>query len=55
MKNTADGTVLGEAQGDQSSLDKFIEKLHDGPRHAKVNKVEKKEISTKEGEKGFSQ
>lgn len=43
------------SQGDQSSLDKFVQHLNMGPKAADVNKVEQKEISTKEGEKEFSQ
>lgn len=46
--------VSGEAQGDQSSLDKFVQHLNQGPSAAKVSKVDQKEISTKEGESGFS-
>jgi acylphosphatase len=47
--------VTGEAQGDQSSLDKFIQHLRIGPSAAKVSGVEQKEVSVKEGESGFSQ
>ena len=71
VKNSSDGTVCvtgilcgnsadnaqvtGEAQGDQSSLDKFVQHLNMGPSAAKVSKVDQKEISPKEGESGFSQ
>jgi len=47
--------VKGEAQGDQSSLDKFIQHLNQGPSAAEVNKVDTKEISVKEGESDFTQ
>ncbi|GAB7341064.1 hypothetical protein MBLNU457_7384t1 [Dothideomycetes sp. NU457] len=55
VKNTPDGTVTGEAQGDQSSLDKFVQHLNKGPSAAKVQKVDTKEISVKQGESDFSQ
>ncbi|KAK3724488.1 hypothetical protein LTR37_001112 [Vermiconidia calcicola] len=55
VKNADDGSVTGEAQGDQGSLDKFVQHLNKGPGPADVNQVEQKEIGTKEGESGFSQ
>jgi acylphosphatase len=55
VRNSSDGSVTGEAQGDQSSLDKFVQHLNMGPSAADVNKVDQKDISTKEGESGFSQ
>lgn len=53
VKNASDGTVVGEAQGSQSSIDKFVQVLNMGPGPAKVKKVEQEEIATKEGEKSF--
>jgi len=47
--------VTGEAQGEQSSLDKFVQHLNKGPSAAKVQKVDTKEVSVKQGESGFSQ
>jgi len=47
------GQVVGEAQGDASALDKFMQHLQTGPDAANVSKVDQKEIGTKEGEKGF--
>lgn len=55
VQNASDGSVVGEAQGDQSSIDKLIQHLNVGPKAADVNKVEQKEISLKDGEKEFSQ
>ncbi|KAK5137175.1 hypothetical protein LTR08_000680 [Meristemomyces frigidus] len=52
-KNTNDGTVVGEAQGDASSVDKFVQHLKKGPSAADVNKVDQKEIDTKSGDSGF--
>ncbi|KAJ9621554.1 hypothetical protein H2203_007041 [Taxawa tesnikishii (nom. ined.)] len=57
MAPGADGPlqVTGEAQGDSSALDKFVQHLNKGPSAAKVSKVDTKEISTKQGESDFSQ
>ena len=55
VKNSSDGTVVGEAQGDEGALDKFVQHLNMGPQPAEVHKVEQKEIATKDGEKGFTQ
>ncbi|KAK5684219.1 inducible alternative oxidase 2 [Elasticomyces elasticus] len=52
-QNESNGTVKGEAQGDDSSIDKFLQHLKTGPRAADVNKVEHKDINTKTGESGF--
>ncbi|TKA77533.1 Alternative oxidase, mitochondrial [Friedmanniomyces simplex] len=52
-RNCDDGTVQGEAQGDASSIDKFLQHLNKGPGPAQVNKVDSQEISTKDGERGF--
>jgi len=55
VQNASDGSVTGEAQGTSSSIDKFVQHLNMGPSAADVNKVEQKDISTKEGETRFSQ
>ncbi|KAM0717956.1 hypothetical protein Q7P37_006288 [Cladosporium fusiforme] len=55
VKNASDGSVTGEAQGEQSSLSQFVQHLNSGPPAAKVSKVDQSDIATKEGEKGFSQ
>lgn len=47
--------VIGEAQGSESSLDKFVQHLNMGPTHAKVSKVDQKDIEAKEGESKFEQ
>ena len=47
--------MTGEAQGDSSALDKFVQHLNNGPSAASVNKVDVKDIATKDGEKDFSQ
>ncbi|KAF2768885.1 Acylphosphatase [Teratosphaeria nubilosa] len=52
-KNESDGTVGGEAQGDASSIDKFVEHLRMGPSAAKVSKVDHSDIETKNSDNGF--
>ncbi|ETN39468.1 uncharacterized protein HMPREF1541_05692 [Cyphellophora europaea CBS 101466] len=46
-------TVQGEAQGDESSLEKLKQDLNQGPSAAQVVKLDWKETSTKDGEQGF--
>jgi acylphosphatase len=46
---------VGEVQGDSSSLDKFVQHLNMGPRAAKVDKVDQKDIENKDGESSFNQ
>ena len=45
--------MSGEAQGAADDLDALVRELHNGPRHAHVSKVDKKEVETKSGEEGF--
>ena len=47
--------VTGEAQGEQSALNQFVQHLNKGPPAAKVSTVDHSDITTKEGEKGFSE
>ncbi|TKA77316.1 Alternative oxidase, mitochondrial [Cryomyces minteri] len=54
VKNASDGTVVGEAQGDESKLQEFVKHLNSGPSAASVNKVDHSDIEVKQGEKGFS-
>lgn len=46
--------VEGEAQGDESSVQKLLKDVDRGPRLAHVMKLEKSEIEPKEGENNFS-
>ncbi|PSK46485.1 hypothetical protein B9Z65_5453 [Elsinoe australis] len=55
VKNDSDGSVTGEAQGDDSALNKFVQHLNKGPSAAEVNKVDVKDIPIKNGESGFDQ
>jgi len=45
--------VEGEAQGQDDSLEQLVKDLGVGPSHAKVDKLEKNEIGTVDGELGF--
>ncbi|KAL1674932.1 Acylphosphatase-like domain-containing protein [Schizophyllum commune] len=53
VKNAQDGTVVGEAQGDEQQLEQFIKHLNQGPPAASVTKVEQRELEAKEGEDDF--
>ncbi|KAL5358709.1 Acylphosphatase [Aspergillus floccosus] len=53
VKNTHCGRVEGEAQGHEDSVKKFLKEINNGPRHAHVVKVEKKDIELQEGESHF--
>ncbi|KZF24391.1 Acylphosphatase family protein [Xylona heveae TC161] len=53
VKNSSDGKVIGEAQGDQHSIDKLVQDLNKGPSAAQVTKLDKESIDTKVGESGF--
>jgi len=55
IQNDDAGTVSGEAQGDDSKLAEFLEVIQKGPPSAEVTSIEKNEITTKDGEKKFSQ
>ncbi|CZT14507.1 related to Acylphosphatase [Ramularia collo-cygni] len=55
VRNESDGTVIGEAQGSSSALDKFVQHLNIGPRMAKVEKVNEKDMGLKDGESSFNQ
>lgn len=45
--------VEGEAQGHEDSIKKLLKEINNGPRHAHVVKVEKKDIELQEGESHF--
>ncbi len=40
VKNLPDGSVYVEAEGNEKNLNQFIRWLHEGPSHARVQKVE---------------
>lgn len=45
--------VAGEAQGESSSLDKFVQHLRMGPSAAQVSRVDHNQMDVKDGETGF--
>jgi acylphosphatase len=49
-----DPQVEGEAQGEESALEKLKKDLKEGPKHARVVKLETKDIATKDGESSFT-
>jgi len=53
VKNGPKETVEGEAQGSEDSIQQILKAVNDGPTHAHVVKLEKKEIDVVEGEQGF--
>ncbi|KAF2269071.1 hypothetical protein CC78DRAFT_453839 [Lojkania enalia] len=54
VTNACDGTVIGEAQGSQDALNKFVQHLNKGPPAASVTGVEHKGMETKSGESSFN-
>ena len=52
VRNCNDGSVEVEAEGEEIPLNDFVEWCHRGPRDAKVNNVESKNIEMKNFE-GF--
>lgn len=55
VKNASDGTVTGEAQGDDNKIQHFVQWLNKGPSAAKVSRVSHSEIEPKQGETDFKQ
>ncbi|KAL2362766.1 hypothetical protein RJZ56_004302 [Blastomyces dermatitidis] len=53
VKNTRDGKVEGEAQGDEPALSNLLKDLSRGPEFARVVKLEHSEIDLKDGEESF--
>ncbi|KAK2766265.1 hypothetical protein FQN54_007782 [Arachnomyces sp. PD_36] len=53
VRNTVNGDVEGEAQGQEESVQKFLQDLGKGPPRATVEKVEKSTIDALEGESRF--
>jgi len=45
VKNMPDGNVFIDVQGDEETLDKFLEYVHQGPIRSRVDKVEIKKIN----------
>ncbi|KAG7114046.1 Acylphosphatase like protein [Verticillium longisporum] len=52
-RNTDDNKVEGEAQGPEDVLEKFFQDVDQGPRSAKVVKLDQTERDVVDGEKDF--
>ena len=48
-----DAQVIGEAQGDDAAIQKFLKDISNGPSSAHVVKVENSEIDSVDGESSF--
>ncbi len=44
VRNCPDGRVEIEAQGESAALNDFLDRIHMGPRHAYIEKVEAQDI-----------
>ena len=53
VRNLHDGSVLCEAQGGAAALDAFAARLRQGPRHARVARVEVEDLEPEPGASGF--
>ena len=54
VRNEADGSVFIAAQGEESKLQQLLDWAHEGPKEARVDKVEiTKQLDVNEDEKGF--
>jgi acylphosphatase len=53
VRNTSNGKVEGEVQGKEEDVRKLLSEINEGPKHARVVKLEKKEIDVKDGEESF--
>ena len=55
VQNEADGTVYLEAEGDAETLRKLEQWVHEGPKAARVDRVDIKTLNELKGFKGFEQ
>ncbi|RPA79331.1 Acylphosphatase [Ascobolus immersus RN42] len=53
VRNTDNEKVEGEVQGASDIVKGFVKELHKGPKHARVDKVDTKELDSIDGENGF--
>ncbi|KAE9582858.1 hypothetical protein CGMCC3_g921 [Colletotrichum fructicola] len=52
-RNTDNNKVEGEAQGEEDALKKLLKDLDDGPRSARVVKLDHEDRDLVDGEEGF--
>jgi acylphosphatase len=43
VRNRADGTVEAFVQGDETAVERFVDWAREGPRHARVDRIEESE------------
>ncbi|WP_299817767.1 acylphosphatase [uncultured Pontibacter sp.] len=55
VQNEDDGTVYLEAEGDEEALRKLEDWVHEGPKHARVTRVDVKTVKELEGFEYFEQ
>ncbi len=53
VENEFDGTVLCEVQGEQTAVDKFLERLNNA-RYIRIDDMDIKELALVEGERTFA-
>ncbi len=53
VENEFDGTVLCEVQGEQTTVDKFLERLNNA-RYIRIDDMDIKELALVEGERTFA-
>ncbi|MBC5993863.1 acylphosphatase [Pontibacter cellulosilyticus] len=55
VQNEDDGTVYLEAEGDETALRKLEQWVHEGPKNARVERVDVKTLKELKGFDGFEQ
>lgn len=54
VRNNPDGTVESLAEGEADAVDRFVEGLRKGPSASRVDEVDLRESSSRDGLSGFS-
>lgn len=54
VRNAADGSVEALFSGPEAAVAEMLERLQDGPRHARVARVEVQDAEPPEGASGFA-
>lgn len=53
VRNTHDGRVEAEAQGDEQAVEAFVEFCRRGPGHAEIEELQVEQRAVDSGESGF--
>lgn len=48
VKNEPDGSVSALLQGGEATVRQMIERMHDGPPHARVDRIEEQQVDAQE-------